>query len=201
MKSVDAKSTKDFVPAVVQQLKERNKMDDDERTWVLRSKDGDHDAFESLIVLHQRMIHALTFRMTGSTADAEDVAQETFVRAFEQLHQFRGDASFSSWLYRIAVNTCLNWRKRELRRRQLQEHWEPPAQHDALNESMVRQVQDALMKLPAKQRAAIVLTVYDGLNHAEAARILDCSETTVSWRVFAARRKLKRLLAWQRKDL
>src|SRR6185369_17894567 len=146
-------------------------MGDDERTWVLRSQNGDHDAFESLIVLHQRMIHALTFRMTGSTADAEDVAQETFVRAFKQLHQFRGDASFSSWLYRIAVNTCLNWRKRELRRLQLQEHWEPPYQNDALDESMVRQVQVALMKLPAKQRAAIIMTVYDGLNHAEAARI------------------------------
>ena len=58
-----------------------------------------------------------------------------------------------------------------------------------------REVQAALMKLPARQRAAIVLTVYDGHNHAEAAKILGCSETTVSWRVFAARRKLKRLLS------
>jgi RNA polymerase sigma-70 factor (ECF subfamily) len=63
------------------------------------------------------------------------------------------------------------------------------------DDTLSREVQAALMKLPAKQHAAIVLTVYDGHNHAEAAKILGCSETTVSWRVFAARRKLKRLLS------
>jgi RNA polymerase sigma-70 factor (ECF subfamily) len=70
-------------------------------------------------------------------------------------------------------------------------NWETaPAENQAS-----QQVQSALLKLPAKQRAAIVLTIYDGLNHAEAAQVLGCSETTVSWRVFAARRKLKRWLS------
>jgi RNA polymerase sigma-70 factor (ECF subfamily) len=84
---------------------------DEEKIWVLQSRDGNPAAFESLIRMHQRMIHSLTFRMTGSMADAEDLAQETFIRAYRQLDSFQGTAKFSSWLYRIAVNTCLNWRR------------------------------------------------------------------------------------------
>jgi RNA polymerase sigma-70 factor (ECF subfamily) len=70
-----------------------------------------------------------------------------------------------------------------------------PVTGEAAGNDMAQQVQAALIKLPVKQRAAIVLTMYDGLNHAEAAKVLGCSETTVSWRVFAAKRKLKSLLA------
>jgi RNA polymerase sigma-70 factor, ECF subfamily len=148
------------------------------------------------------MIHSLTFRMTGSLADCQDLAQETFVRAYQQLDSFQGTAKFSSWLYRIAVNVCLDWRRRETRREQLQEDWGESTSRfaDSIecaagNDELSRQVQSALMKLPDKQRAAIALTVYSGHTHAEAAKILRCSETTVSWRVFAARRKLKRLLS------
>jgi RNA polymerase sigma-70 factor (ECF subfamily) len=174
---------------------------DDEKAWVCQSRDGDLTAFESLIRAHQRMIHALTFRMTGSLADAEDLAQETFIRAYRQLDSFEGTAKFSSWLYRIAINACLNWRQRERRREQVHANW--AESNDALttekapgtgDDTLSREVQAALMKLPAKQRAAIVLTVYDRHGHAEASKILGCSETTVSWRIFAARRKLKRLL-------
>jgi RNA polymerase sigma-70 factor (ECF subfamily) len=175
---------------------------DEDKIWVLQSRDGNPAAFEALIRTHQRMIHSLTFRMTGSMADAEDLAQEIFIRAYRQLDSYQGKAKFSSWLYRIAINTCLNWRQRETRREQVHANWaesndalrsepESPTGEDALG----GEVQAALMKLPAKQRAAIVLTIYDGHNHAKAAQILGCSETTVSWRVFAARRKLKRLLS------
>ena len=69
------------------------------------------------------MIHSLTFRMTGSLADAEDLAQEAFIRAYRQLDSYRGTAKFSSWLYRIAVNACLNWRQREIRREQIHASW------------------------------------------------------------------------------
>ena len=168
---------------------------DDERRWILRSQKGDHDAFESLIQSHQHMIHSLAYRMTGSVADAEDLAQETFIQAHQQLENFRGDAKFSSWLYRIAVNRCLNWKKREQRHGQLLEDWHEQSQTSAKpNAGLAGQVQSALMKLNPEQRAAIVLTTYDGLSHAEAAKVFGCSETTVSWRLFAARAKLKRLL-------
>ena len=128
-------------------------------------------------------------------ADAEDLAQETFIHAYQHLDGFRAEARFSSWLYRIAVNQCLNWQKRRQRLDQLHKEWseqdKEPSRTDA---SQAQQIQDALQKLPPKQRAAVILTAYDGLTHAEAAAALGCSETTVSWRLFAARGKLKRLL-------
>jgi len=175
-------------------------MADADSDLVLRSQRSDPAAFEELIRQHQRMIHSLTYRMTGSLADAEDLAQETFLRAYEQIGTFRGTAKFSTWLYRIAVNICLNWRQSEKRRFQLharaaEEFSTQHAPAGNATEDKSSDVQAALLKLPAKQRATIVLTIYDGLNHAEAAHVLGCSETTVSWRIFAAKRKLKRLLA------
>lgn len=170
---------------------------DEEQAWIEQSRNGDPAAFEFLVRRYQRMIHALTYRMTGSLEEAEDLAQETFLRAFQQLERFRADGKFSSWLYRIGVNQCLNWRRRERRRENLGREWSAPDAEVAgtgPEEARVAQVQAALLRLPRKQRAAIVLTVYDGMKHAEAARVLGCSETTVSWRLFAARAKLKRWL-------
>lgn len=175
---------------------------DEDKTWVSQSQNGDDAAYESLIRKHQQMIHSLTFRMTGSMADAKDLAQETFVRAYRQLDSYQGTSKFSSWLYRIAVNACLDWRRREKRRAELLANWRdlnaeaaPTPDSPANLDDLSREVQAALMRLPDKQRAAVVLTVYGELNHAEAAKILGCSETTVSWRIFSARRKLKKLLA------
>jgi RNA polymerase sigma-70 factor (ECF subfamily) len=170
---------------------------DDEAVWIRKSQQGDHAAFEALITCYQRMIHSLTFRMTGSLADAEDLAQETFIQAFRQLSGFRAESRFSSWLYRIAVNLCLNWKKREERQHRVLNDWGQQQETASTGSTGHRteQVQQALLKLNPKQRAAVVLTTYDGLNHAEAARVLGCSETTISWRLFAARTRLKKLLA------
>lgn len=166
------------------------------RESVVRSQNGDSEAFAVLVAEHQRMIHALCFRMTGSMADAEDLAQETFIQAYHHLDGFRAESSFGSWLYRIAVNHCLNWKKRRARQQVLLEDWgrQEPAELAPDGGGLAHPVQEALLKLNPKQRAAVILTVYDGLSHAEAAEVLGCSETTVSWRLFAARRKLKRLL-------
>lgn len=183
-------------PARWSDLLKASRMDDPDETLVRASQNGDPAAFEALVRQHQRMIHSLTYRMTGSLADAEDLAQDAFIRAYEQIAQYQGGAKFSTWLYRIAINACLNWRQREHRRLEVHTQWagcaaadRPESSNGQADQSL--RVQAALLKLPARQRAAVVLTVYDGLNHAEAAQALGCSETTVSWRVFAARRKLK----------
>lgn len=176
-------------------------MADADDELVARAKNGEVSAFEDLVRKYQTMIHALNYRMTGSLADAEDLAQETFIRAYHQLAAYNGASKFSTWLYSIAMHACLNWRRDEARRNRAQFNCaEEEAIHRINGEPPLPQpeksiqIQAALVKLPPKQRAAIVLTIYDGLNHAEAARILHCSETTVSWRLFAAKRKLKRLL-------
>ncbi len=167
---------------------------DDEAEWIRRSLEGDPAAFEELVKRYQRMIHSLTYRMTGSLSDAEDLAQETFIRAYRRLASFRGDASFSSWLYRIGVNACLNWRQSSRRRETMQQEFASNGNSPASDAALAVRVQEALLALKPKQRAAVILTVYDGLNHAEAARVLGCSETTVSGRIFAARNSLRQLL-------
>jgi RNA polymerase sigma-70 factor (ECF subfamily) len=170
---------------------------DDERLLIDASRRGDPEAFASLVARYQRMIHALTYRMSGSEADASDLAQESFVQAWRRLDSFRGEARFSSWLYRIALNLCLNWKARQAREVLVRTEWSEAAGGATHNDGLDRRasfVQEALMKLPAKQRAAVVLTVYDGLTHGEAAGLLGCAETTISWRVFSAKAKLKRWL-------
>jgi RNA polymerase sigma-70 factor, ECF subfamily len=172
---------------------------DQERQWVERSLAGDTDAYAALVQEHQKMIHALAFRMTGSLEEAEDLAQETFLRAFQQLDTFRHESKFSTWLCQIVVNAGLNWRKRESRRSEIHSQWAERAAAKSegttgFPDELSRRVQSALDRLPPKQRAAVVLTIHEEHSHAEAARMLGCSETTVSWRVFVARKKLKKWL-------
>lgn len=180
-------------------------MCDPDDALVSQSQNGDPAAFALLIRKYQHMVHSLTYRMTGSLADAEDLAQETFINAYRQIGSYRGTAKFSTWLYRIAINACLTWRRRETLRGEATANWleTNSASHVNGESSETRnewsgRMHAALLKLPAKQRAAILLTLQDGMNHAEAAEVLNCSEATVSWRVFAARRKLKRWLAAER---
>lgn len=170
---------------------------EEEAVWIARSQRGDSDAFASLVRSHQRMIHDLAFRMTGSMTASEDLAQETFIRVYERIPEFRSESKFSSWLYRIAVNLCLDWRLRERRRDSAQQAWAAD-QEISLGEApdtLSERVQRSLLRLPPKQRAVIVLTIYEGMSHGEAAAILGCREATVAWRAFAARRRLARILS------
>src|SRR5262245_18261024 len=133
---------------------------DEEQGWIQKSQQGDQEAFEALVRRHQRMIQALTYRMTGSLADADDLAQETFIHAYRQLGGYRGEAKFSSWLNRIAINLSLNWKKSRERRENLHSDWGEHQEATAPDHGRARMVQEALLKLKPKQRAALVLTVY-----------------------------------------
>lgn len=201
------KITQRISPARLSNRVKEDRMGDTDEALVLQCQNGSATAFEELVRRHQQMINALTYRMTGSLEDAEDLSQETFIRVYEQIRSYRGRAKFSTWLYRIAVNVCLNWRQREMRRMQVHADCAEAlatqiaqAETSQTRAGLGQRVHEALLRLPAKQRAAVVLTVYDGLNHAEAAQALGCSEATVSWRVFSARRKLKRWLATRKSE-
>ena len=172
---------------------------DDESKLIEHSLSGDPEAYAALVNQHQRMIRAVTFRMTGSLDDSEELAQDAFLRAYQQLESFNGDSKFSTWLCKIAINLSLDWRRRESRRDDIHSKWatevtSQDGRSARFPDELSRRVQSALNRLPPKQRAAIVLTVYESQSHAEAARTLGCAEATISWRVFAARQKLKRLL-------
>ena len=172
---------------------------DYESKLIEQSLSGDPEAYAALVYQHQNMIRAITFRMTGSLDDAEELAQDAFLRAYQQLGSFKGTSKFSTWLCKIAINLSLDWRRRERQRDGIHSQWAAEAIVEnnpgaGFPDELSRCVQAALNRLPIKQRAAIVLTVYESQSHAEAAKTLGCSEATVSWRVFVARRKLKNLL-------
>jgi RNA polymerase sigma-70 factor (ECF subfamily) len=172
---------------------------DDDSKLIEGSLSGDPEAYAALVNRHQRMVRAIAFRMTGSFDDSEELAQEAFLRAYQHLGSFGGVSKLSTWLCKIVINLSLDWRRRECRRADIHAKWAVDAtsgqgSDGGFPDELSRRVQAALDRLPAKQRAAIVLTIYENQSHAEAAKTMGCTEATVSWRVFAARQRLKRML-------
>jgi RNA polymerase sigma-70 factor (ECF subfamily) len=96
---------------------------DDESKLIDQSLSGDPEAYAALVNQHQKMIRAVTFRMTGSLDDAEELAQDAFLRAYQQLGSFGGGSKFSTWLCRIAINLSVDWRRRESRRDDIHSKW------------------------------------------------------------------------------
>lgn len=160
---------------------------------------GETAAFELLVRRHQQTILRLTQRMTRNAEDAEDLAQDAFVQAYRSLASFHRQSSFSTWLYRIAVNLCLN-HLRASRREAPVEVGEtaPDSREDSLTRLLVaerdRALAAAIEELPPQQRVTLTLRVYQGLGHREIAEILDCAEGTAKANYFHAIRTLQRKL-------
>jgi RNA polymerase sigma-70 factor, ECF subfamily len=182
-------------------------------TWtdeelVARSIRGDADSFNELILRWERPIYALAYRTIGREEDARDVCQETFLRAFRALPGFRGQAKFSSWLYRIALNLCRDWVRRERRAPVVQ----PPEDTDLMElavaaepsesiedlvarKDLAKVVERAMALLPEEQRTAIVLKEYHGLTFQEIADLVGCPLSTVKTRLYQGLTVLRRELA------
>ena len=160
---------------------------------------GETAAFEVLVGRYQPLILRLTRRMTRNAEDAEDLAQDAFVQAFRSLAGFHGQASFSTWLYRIAVNRCLNHLRAARREDPVEVDGNiPDARGDSLADLLAaerhRALAAAIEELPPQQRATLTLRVYQGLGHREIAEILDCAEGTAKANYFHAIRRLQRKL-------
>jgi RNA polymerase sigma-70 factor (ECF subfamily) len=175
---------------------------------VARSRGGDTDSFNQLVVRWERPIFALAYRVIGREEDARDVVQETFLRAFRSLGGFKGQAKFSSWLYRIALNLCRDWIRRERRAPfaptpegvDVVELAGPGAGAESIDEVVARQeltrvVARAMDALSADQRTAIVLKQYQGLTFQEIADLLGCPLSTVKTRLYQGLTVLRRELA------
>jgi RNA polymerase sigma-70 factor (ECF subfamily) len=182
-------------------------------TWtdeelVARSIGGDADSFNELVVRWERPIYALAYRTIGREDDARDVCQETFLRAFRALPGFRGQAKFSSWLYRIALNLCRDWVRRERRTPVVQAPddvdlfdlaaaAEPsePIEDLVARRDLSRVVEHAMQQLPEEQRTAIILKEYHGLTFQEIADLVGCPLSTVKTRLYQGLSVLRRELA------
>ena len=161
---------------------------------------GETAAFDGLVRQYQQEIYRLTYRMTRNAEDAKDLAQDTFVRAYRSLGTFRGQSRFSTWLYRIAVNLCLNHLELSARQDPAEvDERLPDARADSLSVLLVderdRALAEAIETLPPQQKATLTLRVQQGLGHREIAEILECSEGTAKANYFHAVRALQRKLA------
>jgi len=175
-------------------MKDRNDIE-----LVESAVNGDAGAFECLVNRHYMLVYRAAYRWCGIREDAEDITQEVFVKLARAIHHFKGDSAFTTWLYRITLNTAKDFHRKtatktthEAAYRQDREV-EATAAEDSNPVSPAR-LYATLDKLPVKLKEAVILVLAEGLTHKEAAETLGCAETTVSWRIFQARRKLKRLL-------
>src|SRR5215510_9421161 len=172
-----------------------------------RSRGGDTESFNQLILRWERPIYALAYRVIGREEEARDVCQETFLRAFRALPGFKGQAKFSSWLYRIALNLCRDWIRRQRRApvMQMPEGIDPgelAAENgpvESIEDLVSRRelssvIEGAMAALPEEQRTAIILKEYHGMTFQEIAEMQGCPLSTVKTRLYQGLTVIRRHL-------
>ena len=160
---------------------------------------ADQARFADLAMEHMPSLYSAALRMTRNPADAEDLVQETFLKAFAGLHRFQAGTNFAAWLFRIAHNNFANGRRAKVRQREplpedLAAKGGNPLE-EAQSREALRELARAVGRVPAEFRAALLLRVEQGLSFREIADVLDLTEETARWRVFKARQKLLALIA------
>lgn len=181
-----------------------------DREWVRRVQAGEAEAFDLLVEAHKRQVYGIIYNMLGNHDDAADLSQEAFVKAFKHISSFRSEASFSTWLCRIAVNTTLNFIKRRKEATVSLDAWDPQIEEEPVFKALVsrssvhreldreelqEKLNEALQKLSEEHRAVVVLHDIEGLRHQEVAKILSCSEATARSRLYYAHQQLQAFLA------
>ncbi len=193
------------------------RMSDREKGLLERAKAGDIAAFEQLIESYQKKIFNIALRMLGNYDDAGDLSQEVLIRIYKSIGSFKEQSSFSTWIYRITTNVCLDEiRKRKNRKiisldeeirledgemkRQIESD-EPSPEETAEAKDLKKIVNDAIGKLSEEHRIVIVLRDLQGLSYEEIAEVLKCPEGTVKSRINRGRQALKNILASKRELL
>jgi RNA polymerase sigma-70 factor, ECF subfamily len=177
---------------------------------VARAQGGDIESFNQLIVRWERPIYALAYRVIGREEDARDVCQDAFLRAYRALPGFKGQAKFSSWLYRIALNLCRDWIRRQRRAPVSQLPEDSEAIELAASTGPVESIEDlvarrelsaivenAMTELSEEQRTAIILKEYHGMTFQEIADMQGCPLSTVKTRLYQGLSLLRRRLEQQ----
>ncbi len=182
-----------------------------EAELVKRARKGDLGAYDELVRRYQERIYATIYHMTANHEDANDLAQEAFIKAFQALRSFKGGSSFYTWVYRIAVNKTINFLKQRKNRAQMSlNDLDFNAEHDPdlvalISEKTPRRevnlaelqekLNTAMQKLSEPHRLAVTLHDIQGLSHEEIAQIMDCNVGTVRSRLFYARQQLQAYLS------
>jgi RNA polymerase sigma-70 factor (ECF subfamily) len=188
--------------------------EDDDALLVEKARKGDLDAFGQLYEKHRDRVYRVAYRYVHNRADALDLAQDVFVRAYESLPRFKGESKFTTWLMRIATNTCIDHRRSASVRQaaELEENWitgdqrvpgsqQPAHPSRGLEREEMRAALDAALdQLSDEHRAVFVLHLLEGMPYKEIAQVLDCPIGTVMSRLHYARKRLQGLLSWIERD-
>ena len=176
--------------------------DYDERQLIYLASSGDTRAFETLMTQHEGRMYAVALRMCSNREDAQDCVQEAMIRAYRSMDSFKGQASFSTWIYRVTMNACLD----ELRRRKaryassldnmIEGGWSPAddretPEQQAVSSEKKRALEKAIKELPDDMRAAIVLRDVQGFSYDQIASILKANVGTIKSRISRGREKLR----------
>ena len=183
----------------------------EERVLVKAAKEGDLLAYDELVRRYQERIYATIYHMTANHEDANDLAQESFIKAFRALKSFKGDSSFFTWVYRIAINKTINFLKQRRKRTQMSlNDLDFNAEHDPdlvalisdktprrdLNLAELQErLNTSMLKLSEVHRLVVTLHDVQGLSHEEISKIMDCNTGTVRSRLFYARQQLQAYLS------
>ena len=163
---------------------------------------GERAAFERLLKRYYDMMYRVSYRLTGHAQDAEDIAQEICVSLAHKIRSFRGDSSFSTWLYRLIVNTSRDYMKSRSNHRRLDQGYrelEAAQKADSADDNRnVAWLYRGIASLDEPFRETAMLVIAEELSHAEAGKVLNCAESTISWRMHEARKQLK--LLWDSRN-
>ena len=185
-------------------------MKKNEELLIRKAQRGNLNAFESLVSLYDARVMGLIYNMLNNTEDARDIYQDVFLKVYKSIHKFRFQSEFYTWLYRIVVNTCINFRKRRSKRMNesidnfietTDNNWKlvssgdiPNPEQNLLNKELDTKIQKSIELLSNKQKTVFILRHYQGHKLSEIAEIMNCSEGTVKNYMFRAVQKMKRLL-------
>ncbi|HUO32126.1 MAG TPA: sigma-70 family RNA polymerase sigma factor [Bryobacteraceae bacterium] len=177
-------------------------LDAHDREVIEACQRGDADAFRLLFETHRDRVYSIALRYSGNEATAMDIAQETFLKLLSRIGEFRGEASFDSWLYRLVVNCCLDHQRRGRRLAPFLDGLldavctsAESALYKLMRSEREQQVQEVVKRLPAEQRIVVVLRYTEGLSYDEIAEVLGCSPGTVASRLNRAHKVLGRRLS------
>ncbi len=180
----------------------------EEQQLVVEARSGSQSAFRVLVERHMKQAYNIAYGFLNDHDGAEDIAQEAFVRAYESLHTFRGEAEFSTWLSRIVMNLSLNRVKKIRRRHEFEvralDAGASPASvnpGDDHEQDLTAHIERALHELPTLQRATVILRHLEGLSTQQVSRILGCSEGTVKTHLYRGLMKLKKKLRFLNEEL
>ncbi len=161
---------------------------------------GDATAFRRLAECHYMLVYKIAYKWCGRREDAEDIAQEVFIKLPEKLGLFRGEAGFTTWLYRLTINAAKDYGRKSgaTARRELPftEGFDAASDEPGAERKLIAaEAYGAIHALPPPVRDAVLLVFAEEMSHGQAAKVLGCAETTVSWRIFQARKLLKPMMA------